>query len=120
MDQPPWGPSALCSRSRAWRNSLAVGALGVHLHLGAYADAADECSLSRIYGGIHPPADDIPGRLIGAEDLETIVEAFVAKIRAGRTLDGFIECIEACGELLVEHVPATGPKNELPNHLILL
>jgi hypothetical protein len=30
-----------------------------------YADAADECSLSRIYGGIHPTADDIPGRLIG-------------------------------------------------------
>jgi hypothetical protein len=30
-----------------------------------YADAADECSLSRIYGGIHPPADDIPGRLMG-------------------------------------------------------
>ena len=32
-----------------------------------YADAADECSLSRIYGGIHPPADDIPGRLMGVE-----------------------------------------------------
>jgi len=31
-----------------------------------YYDAADECSLSRIYGGIHPPADDIPGRLMGA------------------------------------------------------
>ena len=30
-----------------------------------YYDAADECSLSRIYGGIHPPADDIPGRLMG-------------------------------------------------------
>jgi hypothetical protein len=30
-----------------------------------YGDAADECSLSRIYGGIHPPADDIPGRRIG-------------------------------------------------------
>ena len=30
-----------------------------------YYDAADQCSLSRIWGGIHPPADDIPGRLIG-------------------------------------------------------
>jgi hypothetical protein len=32
-----------------------------------YYDASDQCSLSRIWGGIHPPADDIPGRLIGQE-----------------------------------------------------
>ncbi|MCH1522183.1 MAG: vanadium-dependent haloperoxidase, partial [Arenicellales bacterium] len=32
-----------------------------------YYDASDQCSLSRIWGGIHPPADDIPGRLIGRE-----------------------------------------------------
>lgn len=30
-----------------------------------YTDASDQCSLSRIWGGIHPPADDMPGRLIG-------------------------------------------------------
>jgi len=30
-----------------------------------YVDASDQCSLSRIWGGIHPPADDIPGRRIG-------------------------------------------------------
>jgi len=24
-----------------------------------------ETSLSRLWGGIHPPADDIPGRIIG-------------------------------------------------------
>jgi len=35
------------------------------LQWATYGDAADECSLSRIYGGIHPPADDIPGRLMG-------------------------------------------------------
>jgi hypothetical protein len=32
-----------------------------------YKDASDQCSLSRIWGGIHPPIDDIPGRLIGME-----------------------------------------------------
>lgn len=32
-----------------------------------YTDASDQCSLSRIWGGIHPPIDDIPGRLIGME-----------------------------------------------------
>ena len=38
----------------------------VTLQWATYYDAADECSLSRIYGGIHPTADDIPGRLMGA------------------------------------------------------
>lgn len=37
----------------------------VTLQWATYRDAADQCSLSRIYGGIHPPMDDIPGRLIG-------------------------------------------------------
>lgn len=35
------------------------------LQWAAYRDASDQCSLSRIWGGIHPPADDIPGRHIG-------------------------------------------------------
>ena len=35
------------------------------LHRATDRDAADPCSLSRIWGSIHPPADDIPGRLIG-------------------------------------------------------
>ena len=30
-----------------------------------YRDAAEESALSRIWGGIHPPIDDIPGRMIG-------------------------------------------------------
>ena len=37
----------------------------VVLQWATYADAAAETSLSRIWGGIHPPADDIPGRRIG-------------------------------------------------------
>jgi hypothetical protein len=36
------------------------------LQWATYRDAADQTSLSRIWGGIHPPADDIPGRFIGA------------------------------------------------------
>ena len=31
-----------------------------------YYDASDQSSLSRIWGGIHPPVDDIPGRLMGS------------------------------------------------------
>lgn len=37
----------------------------VKLQWATYRDASDQCSLSRIWGGIHPPADDIPGRIIG-------------------------------------------------------
>jgi hypothetical protein len=37
----------------------------VTLQWATYRDASDQCSLSRIWGGIHPPADDIPGRVIG-------------------------------------------------------
>ncbi len=39
----------------------------VTLQWATYRDASDQCSLSRIWGGIHPPADDIPGRLMGME-----------------------------------------------------
>lgn len=39
----------------------------ITLQWATYQDAADETSLSRIYGGIHPTADDIPGRFMGYE-----------------------------------------------------
>ncbi len=37
----------------------------VELQWATYRDASDQCSLSRIWGGIHPPMDDIAGRHIG-------------------------------------------------------
>lgn len=37
----------------------------VTLQWATYRDASDQTSLSRIWGGIHPPVDDIPGRLVG-------------------------------------------------------
>lgn len=37
----------------------------IHLQWAKYKDASDQCSLSRIYGGLHPPQDDIPGRKVG-------------------------------------------------------
>ena len=39
----------------------------ITLQWATYRDASDETSISRIYGGIHPTADDIPGRLMGAQ-----------------------------------------------------
>jgi hypothetical protein len=37
----------------------------ITLQWATYRDASDQCSLSRIYGGLHPPQDDIPGRKVG-------------------------------------------------------
>lgn len=39
----------------------------VVLQWATYRDASDQTSLSRIWGGIHPPADDVPGRIMGIE-----------------------------------------------------
>ncbi|MEM7375443.1 MAG: DUF6851 domain-containing protein [Bacteroidota bacterium] len=41
--------------------------MDITLQWATYRDASDQTSLSRIWGGIHPPADDIPGRLIGEQ-----------------------------------------------------
>lgn len=39
----------------------------VTLEWASYFDAADQVGLSRIWGGIHPPADDRAGRLVGSQ-----------------------------------------------------
>lgn len=64
----------------------------VTLQWATYKDASDQCSLSRIWGGIHPPADDIPGRKIG----EVIGhEAFAY---AERYFTGIATQVETVGE----------------------
>jgi hypothetical protein len=37
----------------------------IELQWATYRDAADQSALSRIWGGIHPPQDDFPGRMMG-------------------------------------------------------
>lgn len=39
----------------------------VELQWGTYQEAADEAGVSRIWGGIHVPADDVAGRQVGAD-----------------------------------------------------
>ncbi len=48
--------------------------MDIELQWATYRDASDQTSLSRIWGGIHPPADDIPGRLIGIEIAEDVFQ----------------------------------------------
>lgn len=51
---------------------------------------------------------------------QAIVDEFTADVRAGQTLAGFLGAVEQCGQLLIEHVPATHDRDQLPNHLILV
>ncbi|WP_110666656.1 TPM domain-containing protein [Salinicola halophilus] len=51
---------------------------------------------------------------------ERIVADFTQKVREGRTQQGFLDCVAACGELLKTHVPVTHERNELPNRLVVL
>ena len=53
----------------------------------SYRDASDQCSLSRIWGGIHPIADDLPGRLMG------LVIGPQAFDLATQHFDGFDGCL---------------------------
>ena len=64
----------------------------IRLQWATYRDASDQCSLSRIYGGIHPPVDDIPGRLIGEKiGLQALnfAEQYFTKTTPPDTVSGF-------------------------------
>jgi hypothetical protein len=74
----------------------------ITLQWASYYDASDQCSLSRIWGGIHPPADDIPGRHIGqavgndAFDLAQQLWAGTAPARASYATSG-LGCVGSNG-----------------------
>jgi len=58
----------------------------VVLQWASYNDASDQASMSRIWGGIHPPADDLPARRIGTK------VAPDAWNLAARHFDGRVSC----------------------------
>lgn len=69
MTGSPYFPGGVHSHTVP-NNSLQID-LGpvedVELQWCSYYDAADQAGRSRIYGGIHPPEDDYPGRHIGSQ-----------------------------------------------------
>jgi hypothetical protein len=59
-----------------------------------YRDASDQCSLSRIWGGIHPPTDDMNGRLIGEMvGLDASDKADLIFQKINPTIDSIISAI---------------------------
>lgn len=61
----PGGMSEFVAEANEFLEFEAGPSTDVILQWATYRDASDQCSLSRIWGGIHPPMDDIPGRHIG-------------------------------------------------------
>ena len=59
------------------------------LQWATYQDASDQTSLSRIWGGIHPPVDDIPGRLIGAKIALDVIDRAESYFFIDNDDDGF-------------------------------
>lgn len=69
----------------------------VTLQWATYRDAADQSALSRIWGGIHPPADDIPGRHIG---IAVGTEAYRFAVRL---FQGSLGCeVDLTGDLMLD------------------
>ena len=75
------------------------------LQWATFRDAADQCSLSRIWGGIHPYIDDIPGRIMG----KTIGEDAFSK---GQLL--FEEKSVVTGNEFIDNIVSVYP-NPLPS-----
>ncbi|MFT5310680.1 MAG: hypothetical protein ACI8VL_001588 [Bacteroidia bacterium] len=57
----------------------------ITLQWATYREAAEETCLSRIWGGIHPPADDIQGRIAGEKVAKSAVDF------AERYFEGWVE-----------------------------
>ncbi len=59
-------------------------------------------------------------RLVDDSEWQLVVDDLILRIKAGQVGEGFLECIERCGEILHRVLPATRDKDELPNHLVIL
>jgi len=62
-----WFPNGLGSFTITHLINEAGPTQPVTLQWASYYDGADQVGLSRIWGGIHPPADDLPGRRVGSQ-----------------------------------------------------
>ena len=64
--------------------------------------------------------DEGISRHLDDSDWGTIVSDFVRRVALGHTAEGFITCIDACAEVLAQHIPKTQTRNQLPNRLVML
>ncbi|PLC58957.1 TPM domain-containing protein [Photobacterium carnosum] len=57
---------------------------------------------------------------ISDEAWQSIVRDFTKDVKAGKTFEGFIQCLQQSGKLLTNALPYTEEKNELPNCLVVI
>ena len=58
---------------------------------------------------------------VGPEVWDQAVRALIEKIKQGQPVDGFVEAIRICGEVLAKHFPPGAiNKNELPNKFVVM
>jgi putative membrane protein len=58
---------------------------------------------------------------VSPEVWDKAVKGMIAKIKQGQVVEGFLEAIRICGEVLAKHFPPGAiNKNELPNKLVLM
>ena len=77
------------------------------LQWATYQDASDQSSLSRIWGGIHPSIDDLPGRLMG---VEIAINAFN---KADPYFSGFVSQQNVLNDIPIEIFP-----NPISDHIV--
>ena len=69
----------------------------VRLEWATYRDASNQSSLSRIWGGIHPPFDDIPGRKIGSMVAKDVFDKATKLFYEDKDHDGYLS-IDDCDD----------------------
>ncbi|WP_369996560.1 FG-GAP-like repeat-containing protein [Winogradskyella sp.] len=87
----------------------------VVLQWATYRDASDQTSLSRIWGGIHPPADDIPGRFIGQAVAEDTFDFAVPYFSGQLGIDEFDKPITVYPNPTINREVFIGNTNGLEN-----
>lgn len=85
----PGGLGEFVARANEFLEFEEGPSVDVVLQWATYRDASDQTSLSRIWGGIHPPADDIPGRFIGQEVAEDTFDFAVPYFNGALSVDSY-------------------------------
>jgi putative membrane protein len=102
--------AALLARDQFIANNLHHTAVGTGLLI--FVSEAEHYAEILVDRGISQQVDN--------SQWQVIVDRLTVRIKAGQVCEGFIECIDSCGQVLEQCVPATSQKNELPNHLVIL